>query len=458
MKKALLFLYSLTVVSIASVAQLPNPSYENWNSIPYSEPVPWFTSNSQVIPFAGIAPVTQVAGFSGSAVRLETMVSGTDTLGAYISNTPGDPVLGEGGIPYAVQPIGITGYYRYNLQGNDTALLLVVFKSNGAIISNDLFKITGTQNTFTFFNFSLTVSNMPDTVIIAAASSNLISNVGVAPGSFLELDDLAFLGGAVTPPIPGGTFDNWNNMVYETPLGWTSLSNGTSKSTDSYSGNFALKLETIDYGNGNVGPGAVTTGINSGSGPAGGLPYTLMTDTLTGYYKYAPSGPDSAAIGISLSSNGSGVGGGGYYLIPATVYTYFEIPFSAFAIPDTLRIDIFSSKFPFLQTAAGSTLLVDDLRLKSQGGVGIETVEAGSGHAIVYPNPARDILYIECDKLIPGDVTVIVYDITGRKIRPEFSGTGSTRLQVNISALADGICGYEVINSELKISGHFLKQ
>src|SRR4051794_3514629 len=116
MKKILCFMICMVIIQSLH-AQLVNGSFENWNTTLYSEPDLWFTPNKQTISKAGIATVTAVTGFSGSAVRMETTINGPDTLQAFISNTNGDPVMGIGGIPYAFQPTEITGYYRYQLAG-----------------------------------------------------------------------------------------------------------------------------------------------------------------------------------------------------------------------------------------------------------------------------------------------------------------------------------------------------
>src|SRR5256885_1635946 len=122
MKKLLLLFVFFSVNQLIVNAQVVNSSFEDWNSINYSDPGQWQCGNQQSIGHSGVSPVTQVNGYVGSAVRMETIVTGSDTAQAYIAN--GDPMSGSGGVPCAQQPTAITGYYRYNIPGNDSAIIL----------------------------------------------------------------------------------------------------------------------------------------------------------------------------------------------------------------------------------------------------------------------------------------------------------------------------------------------
>src|SRR5690606_29538513 len=101
--------------------------FENWTSTPYEELLPWFTSNEVTVPFYNMVSVTRIPGSSGHAVRMETVVSGTDTSAAFISNSDGDILDGEGGVPYALQAVKFRGEYRCNIVSGDTAWILVIF-------------------------------------------------------------------------------------------------------------------------------------------------------------------------------------------------------------------------------------------------------------------------------------------------------------------------------------------
>ena len=448
---SLLFLLCLTTTVNA---QLNNGSFETWNTTLYSEPQSWGTANEDAISRYGITPVTQVTGMSGSAIRIETFFSGPDFVEAYITN--GDPFSGSEGIPCNQQPTAIAGYARYNIQAGDTALILAMFKKNGAIYSSNIFTITGTQNNFTAFSFPLSLGQVPDSVIIAATSSNLLSGNGIQAGSFIELDNLFLTGTTVT--IANGGFDTWISDSYDVCAGWESYGN-VSKTGDSQEGSFALQLTTVDEGNGNYSQAGITNGQNTNNGQVGGIPYTAMTDTLTGYYKYNVLGSDSANISASVYANGANVGGSFLFLTATSVYTYFEMPIFAMSTPDTLLISINSSNWPVNALSVGSTLYIDNLSLKSQVTTGINIFKKQTNTAtFVYPNPIGNAATINLPQAIQGKVRLAVYDVSGRLMLEEYFQNTGLQLPLNVSSLNDGMYFYEVTCNNLKLQNRFIKE
>ncbi len=454
MKKLLLLVFTFSFIHSIINAQVLNGTFEAWNSTSYSEPIGWSTGNQEAISKLGIVPVTEVNGLTGSAVRMETMVIGNDTAQAYIAN--GDPGSATGGVPCSQQPTAIAGYYRYNLPQNDTAIILVIFKSGGNVISMDVFKIkgSGSQNTFIPFSFPLSLSSTPDTVIIAAACSNLIDNVGVEAGSWMELDGLGFTGPTVA--IPGSSFDAWINESFDQTLSW-SANGDVTKTNDSYQGNYAIKLTTVDYGNGNIGSGSITNGIYSNNGPAtGGMPFSQTADTLVGYYKYITSSTDSANISISLTNNGNWISGYGIQLPAAANYTYFEIPINSSSAHDTMRIDVNSSSWPYTQSSAGSVLYLDNIVLKSALTLGVKNIDL-SQSVFVYPNPVSDLFNIHFNEMTGVNTSINIYDVSGRLILSDKFSTPGKNFQINISALKEGIYYCNIYNGENIVKKMFAK-
>jgi len=457
MKKMLLILMTVTSTLAVYPQAVPNSGFENWSSIAYEDPIGWNTGNPRDVPRLGIPPITKVAGVSGYAVRIQSNIVGTDTSDSYIldTNDPcSDPPQWTGGMPYVQQPTAITGFFRYNLLGNDTAVLLVIFRKNGVHIGDNFILIrgTGTQSTFTSFSYPVTCSGVPDTIIIAAATSS--KGTGATNGSFIEFDNLAFAG--TTQAIPGGDFDNWTTKSYDVPTGWVSWGSGVSKTTTVYSGTYAIRLETAEEMCGNYNSSGVSTGhMTSSSGPQGGIPYTNTNDTICGYYKYAPAGSDTAGIYVSLTKNGAGVGGNYGQLPAAAVYTYFEFPVQAGITPDTIRVDLQSSKWPSTAANIGSVLYVDNLYLKSSP-MGI--FGAGSiSNMNIFPNPANEVVTVKFEKelLITG---IAVYSVTGKKERvPGFTGN-AVSLKVDISGLQSGIYLLEVKTAEGSVRKRFVKE
>ncbi len=455
MKKALQSLILLlAILPFKANSQVENGDFESWTSFNYTNPNGWDCANKEVAEQISAVTVTQVAGYSGNAVRMETMVIGSDVHGAYIAN--GDPMDSEGGIPCSQIPTAISGFYRYNLPVNDSALILVTFKSNGVPINSDIFMIkgTGSQNTFISFSYPLTLSQTPDTVIMAFASSNLINNVGIENGSFLEVDDITLTGSNTT--IPNNSFETWDQATIDNITGWVTNGNVV-KTNDSHNGSFAIQLTTQDFGNGNVSPSYMTNGQNSQMGFVGGIPYNRMNDTLIGYYKYSSSGGDSASIGVSFYANGSNIGGSGRYMPAAPIFTYFEIPMNVGVTPDTMRIDISSSKWPTGPSNNGSTLIIDDLQFKSELTLEINKVDGALSGVGVYPNPAGDYLNFKFEKPVHGTVALNIYDVSGRMVKTEIYGNNEKAIHLDISSLTKGMYFYTISGNAELMKGKFAK-
>lgn len=441
MKKQLLAAAFLACAGAVQSQTILNGNFENWSTISFDEPNTWFTSNREA---PGFNTITKVTGFAGSAIKIETKADPDnlgDFIGGFISNTEGDPTEGEGGVPFSQQPTAITGKIMANLVGNDTALLLVVFKKNGAVTSTNIFKLNGkNQTTFTDFSFPISLSAAPDSVVIACASSNLISSEGIEVGSSITIDNLAFTGPGVTQTIPNGGFEQWTTTTQNELDGWEYFNNTEtiSRATDKYKGSYALKLETKDFGGGNVGSGFISNGYNSG------LPYTKTVDTLIGWYKYSTPGNDSGSVGVSLAKNGMGIGGGFVFLTPKTTFTYFEIPIFVMSAPDSLRINIASSSG--MNAVAGSTLIIDEVQLKSAPlNTGLNPFAKLKSFSKAYPNPATNLLTIQT--IETHDLVLTIYDVTGKLVNTA-SFTKGQNIELNISALPAGLYTYQLQSAD----------
>jgi len=443
---------------------IPNGTFENWTSTAYNDPTGFNTGNLRDLQRLGIASVTKVAGYTGFAVRIQTNVVGPDTSDSYIINTNNpcsDPPQWTGGVPYSQHPTAINGYYRYNLPGNDSALLIVIFRKNGVHIGDNYIMIrgTGSQSTFAPFSFPVTCSGTPDTMIIAAAPSNKKKNIGIQNGSFIELDNLAFAG--TSQPIPNGNFENWNAKSYDVLSGWEGWNSGINKTASSYTGSYAIRLETwSDCGGSNVNSSGITTGhMTPNSGPAGGRPYTNMIDTLCGYYKYAPMGNDSAMVYINLTNNHNNVGGNMHSLHAAANYTYFEIPIYVGGPipPDTMRVDIGSSNWQTTIANTGSVLYLDNLYLKSQS-LGIIESNTPNIQSIAYPNPVQDILTIKLKNNLSGSQRLALYDVRGKIISEEDLHNNGTLFYIPVKNLEAGMYFYEIRGNKELVRNKFIKK
>lgn len=443
MKLKLLFTLSLFGVLSLNAQTILNGGFEYWNASSM-DALNYYpnTSNPQALQL-GLPPnVLKVADPQQGtlAIQLNTVTNGVDTMFGYFLN--GDPSSGGGGIPYSQHPITLTGYYKSNIPLGDTGIFVVEFKEAGVTLSMDVAIFTGTHSTYTPFTVTLTIPPLanPDTVLIGAASSNAFVSNGI-PGSMLQLDNLAFTGVSVQPTQMNGSFENWTAINTSTPLNWGTAGDMTYQTTDAHSGSYALMMSSFAYGPGAPSPSYATNGtFPPFSGPIGGRPYTLMTDTLCGWYKFTSVGVDSATIGVQLSNNGSSVGGAFLGLPPVSVYTFFSVPFSSFTAPDTLMAIFASSYDDISMSNVGSVLKVDDLYLKSSlVGTGPELNWNTFGQIQLYPNPSSVECWIEWTNNNHSPVMLTITDELGKIVfENSNSETGLQREHIDTSVLAKG--------------------
>ena len=268
---------------------------------------------------------------------------------------------------------------NYNLQGNDTAEIYIVFKNNATVIGRDTFRITGSQSSFTAFSFPLeSLPMVPDSLVIAVFSG-IYPPGAAAVGNYIELDELAFSDGTTTSTFLNSNFDQWGSSTIIYPYAWY-LGGSVGSSNDSHSGLYSVKLETTDNGTG-AQPGTLIS-------PQTNINFT--GDTLTGYYKYMPAGNDQAGIILALYNTSTGLEDvlSGTFA-PAATYAFFAIPLNSTVGANVMDFTVFSSQsLPVAQ----STFYLDDVSINGHPITGIGNVEQHL--AKVYPNPAKDILHV----------------------------------------------------------------
>jgi PKD repeat protein len=256
----------------------------------------------------------------------------------------------------------------------DTALVLVIFKKSGVAFSQNIQKITGTVSTYSLGVMSFTLAQTPDTVMFAALSSNAIS--GSFPGivgSMLQVDSVDFTGVSSQPANFNGDFETWTTFSTNPNLtGWymenSSINNQT---TDKFAGTYALELKSTQLNNTNdsVNSSQASTGYYVSGPESGGYPYTHTVDTLKFNYKYIPGGSSNDSASVQLAFKKAGVTFALQYmsLKAAASYTQAVISYSLTQIPDTIIVNINSSKRYRLPISyLGSDLKIDNMYLASQ--------------------------------------------------------------------------------------------
>lgn len=421
-----LLLASSNVMRVQSQV-ITNGSFENWtNTIYYEDPPPYITTNINTYMQLGYGNVTKntdhVSGLYSA--RIETVQLGQDTMfGGLFIGLPGQGGI-KGGLPMVVHPDSLSVFAKYNIQTNDTAYIMILFKNNTAIVGVGAFAFAGVQNTFTKYKTAITWYLPVNTDTVAAIITSSRLNPPRYPGSVLYVDDLNFIGDTV--PYPNNDFETWNTAGAENPDDWTSINFAcypadlsVTKTTDSYDGTYATSIKNVQLLSGDT-MGYLTNGRFGSNGPQGGMQVFQNPEKITGYYKYAPVGPDTALIGcFAYIDDGMGhqvpVDSQMIKLPAASSYTYFEIPFSYNGWPyvDTLNISISSGNLQdtLVPVGLGSKLYVDMLDITYQP-VSVPETSDADNNISAYPNPAHNNFSVSFFSAAP-EYSIDLFDAKG---------------------------------------------
>lgn len=466
MKRTILFLILGLACLPALQAQQPlNPGFEAWTTDTLWEaPDSFNTSNFQSYFLGGMPTVgsTTDAHNGNFAAKLSTVISGPDTIAALLSIGIPDQGGFSGGIPYTAKPDSFSFWAKHQVGAGDSAIVMAVFKRQGVMGGFGLGRIGGTASTYTKYSFPISYfmspGNFPDTVIFLAMTADF----GTSPGGPAELiiDDVMFSSGA--PQLPNTGFENWTTVATTEPDDWFTLNfmagplsdPSVTKSTDSYEGMYAARIESVLFFDDTM--GLITNGRLGDDGPVGGLGVTQNPKRLTGYYKYAPIGPDTALAGLfsyhyNQASDSLELVEEVLVKLPAaSAYTPFSVDLGYNGWPwiDTLNIAFASSNLDdgsgFI--SLGSVLLIDSLRLEYYP-VGISK-PGPVKELFAFPNPASDV--INFMGMPPGDHRFELFSMNGSRVL-------SIRVQqgepIDVSGIAQGEYLYLLSGPEAQDKG-----
>lgn len=444
MKKYLLLI--LCISGLQSFAQIPNPDFENWTSTTLNLPTEWMT--------AGI--ITQISpGTQGNyALKMERDSNNMDAPGAIIYGTPVEGGL-TGGIPFNGTPDSLIGNFKYDIPAGDSAWVLVFLKAQGQPISQNVFYLTG-SNTVIYqrlaFKLNYSSAGPADSLIIAVTSTNPEKNF---LGGYVIVDDLHFTN--TTELIPNGDFETWNNIVLEEPQGWYTSNNSTfhgatpavTKTADSYSGNYAIRIENVSTPNGFI-TGYALAGPQGQNGSLPGFPVQGRDTSFNGYYKFDSQNNDTLTLGIQMFYQGQTVGSGWYTSsVSVNSYTSFIIPVyydaQFMGTPDSATIYLLpfqGGSYPH----GNSVLYVDNLSLNQLSPLGKSNAIKETGFLKNYPNPFNMATSLEYNLPESSLVEIDMFDITGKKVIHLFSGNQSKGMhKMDVSGLALNTGTYTVV-------------
>jgi hypothetical protein len=445
MKKTILPL-ALLLTGASLMAQIPNPSFEVWQTETRNLPEVWRTFGS----------VTKVNGFTGShAVKLQAIEDGNDgPPGAVLlGNPPEGSQIFTGGIPFNARPDSVVGWFRFNHVPEDSSVLILQMRASGNIIADHWIRFTGAPGSWQrrAFKVNYTGAGNADTLVIGVTSTNFISDT-IRAQSWLEVDNLHFTGGSGTiPALPNFSFENWADVSLHSPSRWRGEEEfgnpypRITQTTDAARGNYAIRLRNYVMGADERMGGYTGTvrdenssDINWGE-PA--FPVSQRHDSLYFYAKYDAQNGDSGLAAITFFKNGMMMGDG-YRRIPGT-----NNQFQLFAIvadywtmdaPDSATIMFASFDW---QTRTGepngnSVLIVDEVSFTKPWGLDAKRfAEVGIR---MYPNPAKSALTLELDAAIRAGENVEIRDMNGRLMSRHTPEMGVTQIKLELGSLSAG--------------------
>lgn len=466
-----LLLFFLSSITFLQAQIIPGGNMDNWTTYQlFESPPPFQTTNLQSFILGADYSVTQVAGVSGSAARLESIQAGGDII-------PGFLVLGElnddlgGGIPISSSPDSIRVSLKYDIPVGDAGIIAAVFSKEGTINGVAQYEITGTQSSFEQVSFDVPpIIGVPDSIQFIVFSTNPDDPV---VGGYVEIDDIILTG--TTDVIPNGGFEIWESVEYEEVDNFSSfnpfqalfdLEPMATQTSDAYAGNSAVRIENveiIDFDSNELDTlGFIYSGDFLSDEPAFGLDATPQI--ISGWYKYAPVDNDLATIYLSFTKYNSSLGSSeviaefGFLLGEANDYTSFEFPLSFSEVPDSFSIAIASGNVDNDFVPLGSVLYIDELSFDYTEGT---RVPIFSDALEVYPNPATDFVFIKMDKKVGTPKSIQLTDAMGRVI--QFSDIenlefGNDLLRVDMKNYPPGMYYYKIETENSVYAGKVMIQ
>lgn len=467
----------LTVFSFQTThaQEIPNGSFDDWISYDlFDTPPPYLNVNLQTYLAAGVASVSQVAGTSGSAVRLETYEIDGDLIPGFIGLIDPDAQDLGGGIAFSSNPDSVRMDLRYELNMQDTAGMTLIFTAGTTPVGFAQVIITGEQTDFATFTFDIPpILGTPDSLIFFATSSAADTPI---EGGFIEIDNIEFI--SSNDQLPNADFEIWNEIGYEDPENWSSpnilqtifeFEPVVMQTNDAIAGS-AIRIETVETYNFDDDELDTLGYIASGDFLNDGEPsieLDVSPQQISGYYKYIPVGNDSATIYLDFTkfdpSSGFSetVAEYAFKLGEASEYTIFSFDLAFNEIPDSAFIGITSFNLGdgFANEAPlGSVLYIDELTFGLLDGTKMPIL---SDALKVYPNPANDFIYIKTEEIVGTPYSIILTDISGRTIEYsnlESLSVGENLIRLNTSRLNTGMYTYKILSDKNHYAGKVMIQ
>ena len=456
MKKTLLILSSL-LIGFAGYSQYEG--FENWTQNSILTLDDYRSTANEGGGFLGAISQSTDA-FTGSySVKLETMSYMSDTIfGYFISGDPDNMTPGQQVTLNNVD--SVIGYYKADIQPNDSVLFITMttFLSNPT--GGDTYFLTQSQSNWTRFAFYVGAI-AADSLMIGAATGNPLADFKGIPGTWIQFDDIQLKSSTgVTQNILNSSFENWSTITWDELDGWQSSNQWAigeptmpvAKTTDAYTGTYAIELNMVLNANGDTVWAGVTNGYFGDGYMGGGVPYTSSPTGIEFYYKYAPSGVDTASVSIEFKETGFPSQWAGTAITGTTTTYTLSSGFIPAISPDSLLIIITTGRNP------GSQFKVDDINFVFPVGVN-ELVNVEK--LVAYPNPVKDVLNLRFELKADKNVSINLIDITGKQLSSLDFGQlskGTYNQTFNTANFGSGIYFIEFVIDGEKMVERFIVQ
>jgi hypothetical protein len=248
--------------------------------------------------------------------------------------------------------------------------------------------------------------------------------------------------------IPNGGFERWTGGD---PEGWLTTNvpgivNSVTQSSTAHSGSSAARGEVVLVSNKPYGP------LLQSGDDGDGFPVSQRYAALTGYHIFRPVGGDRFVVGVVMSRNSTGIGGG--YFIDSTAkssYTQFTVPIQYVnpGTPDTCIVTILISGPQGSDYHVGSMMLVDDLAFGTTTAVDENTGITPTQFSLQqnYPNPFNPSTTITYQIPTSSFISLKVYNVLGNEITTlvnEEKKSGSYKLTWDAGGITSGVYFYRL--------------
>lgn len=429
------WLWSLS--ALAQSNDLPNGNFEGWqDTFAYAVPEGYVTTSNSwgLMPFGVSNVIRSENAFSGNyALEVRTVDDNGQAIPGVAMNASESGGFYSGGFAYNQEPDSLFGRYRYHAANGDSVSIEVIFKRNGDVKNYSRFAFEGTQNQWTAFAFPIPVlpplpfGNYDTVVFRFQSSSPHVAQPNI--GNFLAVDSMRFSNVFYQPD--NMDFEDWD-VFYPgwEPNDWYTINRtfqmlGMNRyaraSSDSYFGNFALRVkgEFLPIGSIRLGYVTLNPDYDLGSpGAATAHEITVAPDSVCFYYKYsdASNTGEQGYVQLDFYQNGASLNGVTINLPEVQNYTRFGQALPSFGgfTPSHMNAVISAIDPNGFSAGVGNELWIDGITFFC-GSMALTEKELQEG--LWFPNPARDQIQLT-EKLMdnrPNQIRIL--DSNGREIR-----------------------------------------